>query len=147
MSIDIGEAWALLRARAEAQITGLPMWWAMENSAPDESAPFVFFTIVSEKGDFIERGAGRASNRYRNRARLEAYVFVPIGWGMQAALDVAKPVAAAFRRYAVPYLKFEGADIHPVAEGAELVPPGLSSAAGNCACCVVEAPFYFDQID
>ncbi|MGE0290330.1 MAG: hypothetical protein AB7I42_24900 [Bradyrhizobium sp.] len=150
MSIDIADAWTLLKARAEAEVTGVTLLFAFEDNydLPDTPAPFAFFEIVSDgRGDFIEVGAGRASNRFRNRAMLNAFVFVPVGWGMQAALDAAEPIAKAFRRYAVPYLKSQGATVHPVGEGAQLVPPGLSSAAGNYSACVVEIPLYFDQTD
>ena len=38
------------------------------------------------------------------------------------------------------------ATLHPVGKGEALVPPGLSSAAGNYACVVVRVSLHFDQI-
>jgi hypothetical protein len=36
--------------------------------------------------------------------------------------------------------------VHPVGKGAEMIPPGLDSAAGNYACAVAIIDMHFDQI-
>lgn len=146
MSVSIADALAVIQERAAAQITTMPLLWPDEDHVlPDKPAPFVFFDVIADRSDVIEIGGGRATNRHRHRAELNAYVFAPRGTGLAYVLSLAEPVAAAFRRYASGGVKFDGATVHPVGEGAALVPPGLNSAAGNYACAVVSAPFLFDQ--
>lgn len=146
MSTTYPAAWAVLRARAEANVT-LPMFWQFEtNEISDTAEAFVYFEMVGQPAGFIEVGGGRGANRYRHNAEFNAFVFVPIGWGMQDALNRAEAVATLFRSFHESGVSCEGAEIHPVGEGAQLVPPGLQSAAGNYACAVVRVPLHFDQI-
>lgn len=146
-TIAITTAFNVIKARAEAEITSLPlMWQDDENYLSDTPEPFVFFEMVTQAAGAIEIGSGRGGNRHRNRAELNAYVFAPRGTGMAYVLSLAEPVAAVFRSYRGGGVTFENAAVHPVGEGEALVPPGLSSAAGNYACAVVNAPFFFDQI-
>jgi hypothetical protein len=144
---DLADALAILRARAEAQITTLPLYWQDEDNfdLPDEPAPFVFFELIVRRGRIAGYGSGRGANLYRTPAELNAYVFVPRGWGLPAAAGFAEPVAAAFRSYRSGSLSCFDATLHPVGEGEALVPPGLSPA-GNYACVVVSVSLHFDQI-
>lgn len=144
---DIVAAFAAIQARAVAQITTLPLLWQDDvNELPLDPAPFVFFELVTDRGSFIEIGGGRGANRYRHECELHAFVFVPRGQGLAYALSLAEPVAVVFRSYRGAGISCGGASVHPVGEGEALVPPGLSSAAGNYACVVVAVPLYFDHI-
>ena len=145
---DLAGALAIIRARAEAQITTLPLYWQDEDNfdLPDEPAPFVYFEVIARRGRIAGFGAGRGANLYRTPAELNAYVFVPRGMGLPAAAVLAETVAAAFRSFRSGGLSCFDATLHPVGEGEALVPPGLSSAAGNYACVVVSVSLHFDQI-
>lgn len=146
MTTTYPAAWAALRARAEANVT-MPMLWQFEtNELSDAAEAFVYFEMVTEGARFIEVGGGRGANRYRHATQFNGFVFVPVGWGMTDALTRAEAVAAAFRSYHTSVVSCDGAEIHPVGEGSQLVPPGLQSAAGNYACCVVVVPVTFDQL-
>lgn len=143
---DIVAALAAIRARAEGQITTLPLKWQDEtNELPDEPEPFAFVEVITDRSGFIEIGGGRGANRHRQTGEIHAYVFAPIGRGLAYGAGLAEPVAAVFRSYRGGGISCMGASVHPVGEGSALVPPGLSSAAGNYACVVVIVPFYFDQ--
>ena len=145
---DLAGVLAIIRARAEAQITTLPLYWQDEDNfdLPDEPAPFVFFELIVRRGRIASFGGGRGANLYRAPAELNAYVFVPRGIGLPAVAVLAETVAAAFRSYRSGGLSCFDATLHPVGEGEALVPPGLSSAAGNYACVVVSVSLHFDQI-
>lgn len=143
----ISDAWSAIRARAEAQLSGLTLWWPFEdNVLPDDPAPFVYFDLDMARARVIEYGGGQARNRHRNEGELHAYVFVPRGYGMADALSRGETVAAAFRSYRVTDIKCAEASVHPLGEGAELVPPGLDSIAENYSAALVIVQLYFDQI-
>jgi hypothetical protein len=144
---DLAGALAIIRARAEAQITTLPLYWQDEDNfdLPDEPAPFVFFELIVRRGRIAGYGSGRGANLYRTPAELNAYVFVPRGIGLPAAAVLAETVAMAFRSFRSGGLSCFDATPHPVGEGEALVPPGLSPAAGNYACVVVSISLHFDQ--
>jgi hypothetical protein len=140
-------AFAALRALAEANITTMPLRWPDENNElPDEASPFVSFVIDPTKARIAGYGGGRGNNLYRNEAEFQAFVFVPIGWGIAEALTRAEAVAAVFRSYRDDNISCFGASVHPVGKGAEMIPPGLDSAAGNYACAVAIIDMHFDQI-
>lgn len=146
MTTTYPAAWAALRTRAATEIA-VPVFWQFEdNRLPDVPETFAYVEMITERAGFIEIGGGRGANRHRHEAELNLYVFVPIGRGMQAALDAAEPVASVFRSFRQSGVSCDGAEIHPVGQGAELVPPGLSSAAGNYCCVVVSVPVHFDQL-
>jgi hypothetical protein len=140
-------ALAALQARAAAQITTMPLYWPDENiELPDEPIPFVYFFIDPMKAQIAGFGGGRGSNLWRNEAELQGFVFVPVGWGLVEAVTRAEAVAAAFRSYRDDNVSCFGAGVHPVGKGAEMIPPGLDSAAGNFACAVAIIDFHYDQI-
>lgn len=142
-------AHAALKARAAAQVTliATQLWPDENNVLPDDPAPFVFFELITDRAAFIEMGGGRGSNRMRQTGELHGFVFVPRGWGLEASLPLAEHVAAAFRSYkATGAVECGAASVHPVGEDADLVPPGLSSAAGNYACILVTVPLFLDQV-
>jgi hypothetical protein len=145
---DLAGTLAIIRARAEAQITTLPLYWQDEDNfdLPDEPAPFVFFEMIVRRGRIAGFGAGRGANLYRTPAELNAYVLIPRGQGLPVAATYAEAVAAAFRSFRSGGVSCFEATLHPMGEGEALVPPGLSSAAGNYACVVVSVSLHFDQI-
>jgi hypothetical protein len=148
MTASIVAVWAAIQARATAEITGLPLLWQDEtNAIPDLPQPFAFLELVTERARVIEIGGGRGANRHRYPGELHVFVFVPRGEGLARALALAEPVAAAFRSYRLAdVVSFSGASVHPVGEGADLVPPGVAAAAGNYAAAVVVAPLTYDQL-
>ena len=142
----IVDAYDVIRARAETQLAGSTLYWQdVDNVLPDAPVPFIYFEMITDRGFFIEMGGGRGSNRYRHEAELHAYVFSRRGIGLRAMLARAEPVAAVFRRFRSGGVTCRGASVHPVGEGEQLVPPGLSSAAGAYGCVMVAVPLYFDQ--
>lgn len=144
---DLAGAFAILRARAEAQITTLPLYWQDENNTlPDDPAPFVFFEMIARRARLAGYGSGRSANLYRTPCEFNAYVFVPRGQGLSTAAGYAETVASAFRSYRLGGVSCFDATLHPVGEGEALTPPGLSSAAGNYTCVVVNVNLHFDQI-
>jgi len=143
---DITAVWDLLRARAEANIT-LPMFWQHEtNELPDTPESFVYFEIDPARPFLAGFGGGQGNNRYRSGADFNAFVFVPVGQGVRVALQQAETVAALFRSFRSGDISCFEASVHPVGQGAEITPPGLSSAAGNYACAVAIVSLSFDQI-
>lgn len=141
-------ALAVLRARAEAQITTLPLYWQDEDNfdIPDEPAPFGFIEFIARRGQLVSFGSGPGGNLFRTQGELNAYVFVPRGQGLPVAAGYAETVAAAFRSYRSGGVSCFDATCHPVGEGEALNPPGLSSVAGNYACVVAQVSLHFDQV-
>lgn len=140
-------AFDVLRTRAEAQITTLPLYWQDEdNTLPDEPEAFVYFELTARRGTLISIGSGPGGNLYRTPCEFDGYVFVPRGQGLAIAAGYAETVAAAFRSYRSGGVSCFDATVHPVGEGEALTPPGLSSVAGNYACVVVQVSLHFDQI-
>jgi hypothetical protein len=151
VTTDVTGAMAALRTRAEAVLTALPLFWQDEDNAgalPDTPRTFVYFELDTLRPFLAGFGGGRSNNLYRNPAELHGFVFVPIGQGLPVALAAAETVAAAFRSYrsAGNEVSCFEASVHPVGKGAEIVPQGLSSAAGNYACAVAIVVLQFDQV-
>lgn len=142
----VSGAWTAIQARIDDQLSSFTRWWPHENNTlPDAAAVFLFTEIITDRARIAGFGGGRGLNLYRNPAELNIYVMVPIGQGLAVALAHGETVAAAFRSYRTSAISCFDATVHPVGEGAALVPPGLSSAAGNYACAVVTVDMFFDQ--
>jgi hypothetical protein len=148
----IVDAVTAIKARATA-ITMLPRRWHDEaadsdgrTELPDTPAPFVFIHIEMDRANFLEHGAGRGSNRARVPGEIQAFVFTPRDWGLEASLPYAEHVAAALRSYKVPAVSIGFAAPQPVGDATPLTPPWLSSVAGNYACSIVALPFTFIQV-
>jgi len=153
MSTDIVDAFdaiqALVAGNPPEDLSGSPLtlcWQNEDNALPDEPAPFVYFELTTDRGEFIELGGGRGSNRFRHIAELHAYLFVPRGLGLKAGLQMAEPIAALFRSYKGGGIVCEGASVHPAGEGEALVPPGAEGLAGNYSAVIVAIPLHFDQV-
>ena len=72
---DLAGALAIIRARAESEITTLPLYWQDEDNfaLPDEPTPFVSFELIVRRGRIAGFGAGRGANLYRTPAELNAW--------------------------------------------------------------------------
>jgi len=144
--IAITAAFAAIKARAEANISGVPMFWQDGgNHLPDKVGPFIYFELLIEGASPIEIGGGRGANRHRNTGELNIYVFDALGVGLSALLARAEPIAAVFRGWRGDGVSIPTASVHPLGEGESLTPPGMDSVAGNYVAVVVHASLYFDQ--
>jgi hypothetical protein len=140
-------AFAELKARAVDNLGTLPMYWPHEViELPDTPVTFAYFEFITSQAELAGFGSGRGANLYRNPAEWIAYVFVPIGQGLTVALTQAETIAALYRSYRTSVISCFAASVEPVGQGADLVPPGLRSAAGNYACAIVRVDLFFDQI-
>lgn len=144
----VSEARGAVRARIEANITSVPLRWQNEDGGPlpDEPAPFVYAEFNTERGSLAGFGGGRGNNLYRNPARVEAYVFVPKGVGLDRAEEIAEQIAALFRSYRDQHISCFDATVYPGGDGAALTPAGLSSEVGNYFWASVEVSLHFDQV-
>lgn len=147
----------VMRARIEAAGISyggnpVPFRWQNEDAdsagniaLPDTPAPFVYAEFLTEAAALASFGGGRGQNRYRNPARLDAYVMVPKGQGLDAAEDIAEQVATLFRSYRDADISCFDATVYPGGDGASLKPEGLSSDVGNYFYAVTEVSLFFDQ--
>lgn len=141
------EAFVALKARATAQIAGLPLYWQDEtNVLPRIPGPFVYFELDTSRGRLAGFGGGRGRNLYRTAGELVGWVFWRRGEGLGVGLAHGETVAAAFRSWRSDAVSCFGATVQPVGEGASLVPPGLASPAGNYSCVAVVVALSFDQV-
>jgi hypothetical protein len=144
------EAYAAIRARLEAVDSGItiPLRWQAEAATlPDTPAAFAYIEFIAAGGAISGYGAGRGANRYRQRGRVEAYVFTPNGAGLATALTHAETIAARLRSYRSGDLSCFGAVVHPGGHGASASPPGLSrNALNDYWYAVAEIDMFYDQI-
>jgi hypothetical protein len=113
---------------------------------PSEPSPFVYCEFITEKAYLAGFGGGRSQNLYRNPARLDAYVFVPRGEGMDEAESIAEQIAALFRSYRDANISCFDATVYPGGDGASIQPAGMNSPVGNYFYAVTEISLHFDQI-
>jgi hypothetical protein len=148
-------AYAILKARFEAnKPAGLTaLRWQNQNedstgaiALPDTPAAFAYVEFETDPQQLAGYGGGRGANLYRNPARLQILVFVPKGQGLVVATDLAEACATIFRSYRDSSLSCFEASVFPGGDGAEMMPPGLSSAAGNYYWAGVEVGLFFDQV-
>jgi hypothetical protein len=131
----------------------VPFRWQNENAdsfgnaeLPSEPSPFVYCEFITEKAYLAGFGGGRSQNLYRNPARLDAYVFVPRGEGMDEAESIAEQIAALFRSYRDANISCFDATVYPGGDGASIQPAGMNSPVGNYFYAVTEISLHFDQI-
>jgi hypothetical protein len=150
MSVTTSQALAIIRAQVESAGLSFPVYWQGEDvpPLPDDPATFAFVVFNNEGsgGRPTSFGGGRGANLYRSRAFLEAFVFVPSGWGLAAATDAAELIAASLRSFRSGDVSCFAADARPVGPGSGISVPGLSSVVSNYQCAVAEATLTFDQI-
>jgi hypothetical protein len=131
----------------------VPLRWQNENadslgntSLPSDPVPFVYCEFLTDRPFLAGYGGGQGQNLYRNPARLDAYVFVPNGNGLDEAEAIAEQIAALFRSYRSAGISCFEASVYPGGDGANLKPPGLSSVVGSYFYAVAEVSLHFDQI-
>ncbi|MEH2508692.1 hypothetical protein V1291_000046 [Nitrobacteraceae bacterium AZCC 1564] len=128
-----------------------PLYWEGEDAPTlsDTPAPFAFIVFTNEgsgKSGPVAYGGGRGRNTYRNSALVEAYTFVPKGWGRQELIDRAEIIASRLRSFRDEDISCFNADVVPIGEGEALAPPGLASEVNQYQCAVAEIALQFDQI-
>lgn len=154
-----GQARGVIRSRIENgnivdnASNPVPLRWQNETAdslgnieLPDTPSPFIYAEFLTDPAQLVSFGGGRFANRYRNPARLDAYVFVPKGEGLDQAESIAEQIAALFRSYRDSNISCFDATVYPGGDGASLTPPGLSSEVGSYFWAVCECSLFFDQI-
>lgn len=145
------QAFDALRDRLEATGSGIniPLRFQGEDSGPLPDTPAAFAYIVFDNqgsgGAPAAYGGGRGNNLYRNRGRLEAFVFAPNGEGLAVALDHGETIAARLRSFRDTNVSCFGADVIPIGDGSSANPAGLDSEVNNYQCVLVEVTLHFDQ--
>lgn len=158
MSTTSSQARLAMRTRIEAasiiDSESLPVPFRWQNEAadsqgnaalPDTPSPFVYCEFITEPGRLAAFGGGQGQNLYRNPARLDAYVFIPRGEGMDEAESIAEQIAVLFRSYRDANISCFDATVYPGGDGSSITPTGLSSPVGNYFFAVTEVSLYFDQ--
>lgn len=148
MMTTVSEAFAAVRARINSGSYSYPVYYHGDDPPilPDTPSPFAFVVFNSEGSSLVAYGGGRGKNLYRNRARVEAFVFSPFAIGMEAITAAAEPIAAQLRSFRDDNISCFEADPIPVGQGSSLAVPGLVSEVSNYQCAIVEAVLTFDQI-
>jgi hypothetical protein len=148
----VSRRYAAIRTRIEAA-TGLRrsrstgMNEDVDQLPDDPAFAFVVFTELNPEKQYLAGfGGGIGANLWRNPAVIDCYAFVPRGWGLQAATDLAETMAALFRGYRDGDLQCFSATIIPLGAGASIKPPGLDSEVDNYYAASVEIDMHFDQI-
>jgi hypothetical protein len=143
-------AHALIKARIEANkpASVVSLRWQNEDgdALPAEPAPFLYTELNTERQFIAGYGGGLFLNLWRTSARIECFAFVPRGWGMSPATDLAETIAALFRSYQPDEFKCFGATVSPLGTGSGINPPGVDSEADNYYCAVAEIALHYDQI-
>lgn len=150
MTASAADAYRAIKARLQSAAFGFPLRFQSEDSGPlpDTPAPFAFVLFNNDgsgRGP-TAFGGGQGSNLYRNQALIEAFVFVPNGEGIDAAMDNAELVAARLRSFREAKVSCGSADVVPIGEGSKISVPGLSSEVNNYICALAEITAHFDQI-
>ena len=148
-----GEAYDDLKAIL-ATAPGLPpLRWPNEDedtagnvSLPGTPTPFLFTDFETTISELASFGGGLGRNRYRTTAYFDVYVFVPKGWGLRPALDIAESVAVLFRSYRDELVSCHTATARPGGDGANIRPPGLPSEVSNYFWSTAEVELWFDTI-
>ncbi len=125
----------------------VPLRWQNEagDPLPDDPAPFVYTEFLVEQARVAAFGGGRGANLHRNTCRVEGYVFVPKGWGLDAAESIAEQAAALFRSHRDATISCFTARVVPGGDGADLKPSGLPSPVSNYFWCGFDVALHFDQ--
>lgn len=131
----------------------IPLRWQNEDAdsdgnaaLPDTPATFAYVEFNPDPGELVSFGGGRGSNRYRNPARLDIYVFVPRGQGAAVAMNYAETAAALLRSYRDDDVSCFAASVIAGGSGADLAPPGLVSEVNAYYYALAEVDLFYDQI-
>lgn len=148
MAVTIDQAIARIRQRLNGVSYGFTLYYSGDDAAilPDVPTPFGFVVFNNEGSIATAYGGGRGANLYRNRMRIEIYVFSPMGYGAETVSAYAETVAARLRSFRDDVVSCFGADVIPFGPGSNLSVPGLSSDVSNYQCALAECVLTFDQI-
>ena len=143
-------AHALIKARIEANkpASVVSLRWQNEDGdpLPADPAPFLYTELDPDKQYIAGYGGGIGNNLWRNPARIACFVFVPRGWTLLVATDLAETIAALFRSYQPAEFKCFGASVYTLGTGSSIRPLGVDSEADNYFCAVAEIELHYDQI-
>jgi hypothetical protein len=148
MVVTTDQAIARVRERLNAGSYTFPLYFNGDDAAilPDTPAPFAFVVFNNEGSTLAAYGGGRGNNVYRNRARVEIFVFSPMGYGAETVAAYAETVAAQLRSFRDDVISCFGADVDSVGPGSGLAVPGLASEVSNYQCAIVECSLTYDLI-
>ena len=148
MSVTTDQAIAAVRARLNGGSYSFPLYYHGDDAPmlPDTPTEFGFVVFNNEGSTLVAFGGGRGHNTYRNRARVEVFMFAPLGTSLEYVSSLAETVAAQLRSYRDDSISCFMADVIPVGPGSTLGVPGLSSDVNNYQCAIVESILSFDQI-
>jgi len=142
------QAFAAIRSRLESEGLSFPLRFQgdTQEALPGQPAPFAYVEFHPERAVLASFGGGRGENRYRNPARIDAYVFVPQGHGLVEAVTRAEQIAALFRSFRDVDISCFEASVLSGGHGSEMTVPGMSSEVNNYWYAAVEVRLFFDQI-
>ena len=148
MSVTTDQAIARVRTRLNGGSYAFSLYYNGDDAPilPDTPTTFAFVVFNNEGSVIAAFGGGRGSNLYRNRARVEVFVFSPMGYGAEAVTAHAETVAARLRSFRDDSISCFSADVIPFGPGSGLSVPGLSSDVSNYQCAMVDCVLTFDQI-
>ena len=146
MAVTTAEAIARVRERLNAGSYTFPLYFNGDDAAilPDTPAPFGFVVFNNEGALAVSYGGGRGNNVYRNRGRVEVFVFSPMGYGAETVAAYAETVATQLRSFRDDVISCFGADVIPIGPGSTMSVPGFASDVSNYQCALVEAVVTFD---
>jgi hypothetical protein len=131
----------------------VPLRWQNENAdsqsnapLPDVPAPFIFTEVLTERSRIVAFGGGVGANLHRNPLVVNAFVFVPRGWGLDTAEAIAEQVGNLLRSYRDGVVSFFEATVYQGGDGADIKPAGLESEVGNYFWAGCEAFGHYDRI-
>lgn len=116
----------------------------------DTPSPFAYIEFVNQgsRSGPVSFGGGVGQNTYRNQGRIEGYVFVPKGEGIDRAETIAETIASLFRSYRDATISCFDASVFAGGDASALQPAGGSNAVqlGAYFYAAFEVNLFFDQI-
>ncbi len=148
MSVTASQALAALRTQVGT--LSFPVYWQGEAAPILADTPALFAFVVFDNDGAgrwpVAFGGGQFNNIYRNRARIEAFIFAPEGEGLTVATDAAETFAAKLRSFRDANISCGGANVIPVGPGSSIAVPGLTSVVSQYQCAVAEVNLHFDTL-
>jgi hypothetical protein len=148
MAVTTDQAFAAVRARLNSGSYAFNLYYSGDDPPilPDAPTAFAFVVFNNEGSTLAAFGGGRGNNIYRNRGRVEAFVFSPAFYGVELVAQQAETIAAQLRSYRDDVISCFQADVIPVGHGSMLSVPGLSNEVSNYQCAIVEVSLTYDLI-
>ena len=137
------DAYDAVRSLLGSSFTALPCYYQKEtNELPDTATAFCYVLFETHNQNLIGFGGGRGQNRWRTPGHLEVFVFVPLGEGLDVALNYAETIAALFRGK-----RFNGVScISALVDPNAAKPDALHDLSGNYYAVSALIDLYFDQV-